>query len=69
MCFALPTLFSQKKSKDDLGKCTMFILLLLYTYTLPCCENIADCENQSTTRGQQDFGFACVFWPAEFTTV
>lgn len=47
----------------------MFILLLLCTHTLPCSENIADCENQATTRGQQDFGFAYAFWPAVFAMV
>lgn len=41
----------------------MFILLLLCTHTLPCS------ENQATTRGQQDFGFAYAFWPAVFAMV
>lgn len=62
-CITYSFLPKKRSSKNDLGKCTMFILLLLCTHTLPCS------EDQATTRGQQDFGFAYAFWPAVFAMV
>lgn len=49
----------------------MFILLLphAHTHTPLLRTQLTVRENQTTTRGQQDSGFAYAFWLAEFTMV
>lgn len=63
--FCITYFFSPKKSpsKDDLGKCAMFIILwLLFSHTPALLRSLSDCENQSSPRGRQGFAFAYESW-------